>query len=490
MSRHLPLALLALGVLAPATPGQMIASPRILPSRAALDRLDLERAWFTAIPIQTGVERVLQASLADGLIFVQTTAAHLHTFEAESGRLIWSSSIGRATGQALDVAVNSRFVFATNANTLHCLDRGTGRPVWDIRLQSFAKSGTAATEELVMLGLENGQMIAYSLVPPADSRYRRESGPPGGFAFTWATNGPITSRPIPSEYVVAFASTAGKVYVARLNPEVLLSRSQPLGSIVADMATFGTGPDSTLLVPSMDNNLYSINLFTGNLNWAFTAGAPIRVEPLIGSGMMATTQLVPESVEQVGPDGSRSRRTVNRPVTTMQKAPPTAYVLNEAGVLHAVDIASGAPQAGWSPYGVVTGAETILTVGAARVYLQTRFGDLVIVDRATGALVAGQSATRERAGLDLREYTVPAVNELNDRIYLASPFGSLICLRERGALRPTPTRDPSEAPFGALDDLQSSPAPAPGFRGDADEAPVAPEQPGEFGGDGFGFGRP
>ena len=111
-----------------------------------------------------------------------------------------------------------------------------------------------------------------------------EEGPPGGFAWNFQTNGPITATPIPTQFVVAFASNGGKLYVTLLDPPQILHRSQPIGSIVASMGTYGTGPESALLVPSTDGNLYRINLFTGEQRWVFPTGAPIAAEPLVGGG--------------------------------------------------------------------------------------------------------------------------------------------------------------------------------------------------------------
>src|SRR5262249_47996695 len=37
----------------------------------------------------------------------------------------------------------------------------------------------------------------------------------------------------------------------------------------------------TLLIPSADNNLYAIDLFTAKVLWTFPSGAPIEQEPLV-----------------------------------------------------------------------------------------------------------------------------------------------------------------------------------------------------------------
>ena len=41
-------------------------------------------------------------------------------------------------------------------------------------------------------------------------------------------------------------------------------------------------------------------------------------------------------------------------------------------------------------------------------------------------------------------------NNLNDRLYMATPSGLVICLREIGQLQPRPLRDPKQPPFGYI----------------------------------------
>src|SRR5262249_34986156 len=70
----------------------------------------------------------------------------------------------------------------------------------------------------------------------------------------------------------------------------------------------------------------------------------------------------------------------------------------------------------------------------------------------------------ERAGLNLREYTVSLTNYHNDRIYLATPSGSLLCLREPGQVNPYELRDPKQPRFGILPEASEPPAGQPPAR--------------------------
>ncbi len=412
MLRRIALAMLLLGLMAQPSPGQMLRSQSILPTRAALQRVGLERGWFTAVPLQAGLEKVIDISIFEDLLFAQTSEAVLHAYEAETGRLLWSADLGHASGEAKGIGGNSTQIFATNAQDLIALDRSTGRVMWNQRLEAAPSSPVAANDQFVSVGLETGKVVAYSLIPSEDERFRLEAGPPGGFTWAWQTNGPVTARPLLTPIVLAIASQGGKVYVALIDRPVLLHRSQPIGSIYASMGAYGYELGSTLMVPSQNNNLYGINLFTGEQRWVFPTSAPIEQEPLVTGD--------------------------------------TVYLLNSAGAISALDPETG--QSRWNPEQIETGATRLLAVGKTRIYMQSLYSDLIVVDRSTGQLLAGPRETYERANLNLREYSLGFTNDENDRIYLATRFGSLICLREIGARQPDMLKNPADPPFGSLPD--------------------------------------
>src|SRR4029079_147803 len=75
----------------------------LIPTRTALGRVGLEKAWFTAVPL-VGEERLLGISIADNLLFAQTSLTNLYTYDAESGQLLWSASFGKRMNRARDIA--------------------------------------------------------------------------------------------------------------------------------------------------------------------------------------------------------------------------------------------------------------------------------------------------------------------------------------------------------------------------------------------------
>ncbi|HEV3164794.1 MAG TPA: PQQ-binding-like beta-propeller repeat protein [Isosphaeraceae bacterium] len=397
MSRRFLLAGVLVVLAATATQAQVPFSRELMPTQAVLAdgkpltplaRVGLERSWFTAVPL-FNQERLLLVSMAGNLIFAQTSESFLHAYEAESGRYLWTSHIGASALSALPVSLNSKQVFVTSGQTLTALNRHNGQTMWTIKLESMPSSATAADEERVTVGTITGKVATY---------YLKNLYP----AFFWQSGGPVTSRPILAGPVIAFASQDARVYVAVQDPSKLIFRYLTAGPISANMGTYGT---RTLLVPSEDNNVYAIDLFTADTRWSFTSGAPMEQEPLVA----------------------------NKEV----------FAMNNRGYLTSIDAESGAVH--WT---LSTGGGRLLAVTEKRVYLESPFRDLYIVDRETGNLVADAQSVRERAGLNVREFNITPTNSLTGRIYLASSSGMLICLRELGQIKPYLLRDPSAKPFG------------------------------------------
>ncbi len=383
-----------------------------------LARVGLERAWYTAIPISR-TERLMALSLSEGMLFAQTSDAGLYAYDAESGRFLWGVNLGERSSHALPVSANSREIFATAGETLFAIDRASGKIAWSRNLDSIPSSGTAASEDLVVVGLSSGKLATFGTS-------NRDPG------FVWQTGGPLTSQPILAGPVVAFASQDDRVYVSVQDPPKLIYRYLTGGPISASLATHGA---RTLIVPSEDNNLYAIDLFTGDTRWTQTTGSAINQQPLVTSDEV--------------------------------------FSINSRGKLDCVEAESGRRL--WT---LETGGGRLLAVAESKVFLMTGFNDLFVVDRRTGRMVADPRAVFEGAGLNLREYTVTPTNSLTGRLYLGTPSGLVLCLRELGQVQPVPLRDPSAPPFGFIPRRGEGQEPnreAPEGEARPDEAPAMPE---------------
>jgi outer membrane protein assembly factor BamB len=387
---------------APEVRAQTTFTRQDLLTRTALEKVGLEKFWSAVVPLNPAGERVLEVNHNLDQVYVQTNLGYLHVFDAETGRYLWGYPMGNIETDAFPIGGTSDLVVATNQFNMFAFDRKTGRLVWKVRLEDHPTSATAVSDKVSVVGLRNGKLVAYNNreieVPNFPSRS------PGKFAWNYQTNAQVTARPIVAERIAAFASQDGKVYVTLYDQKKLLYRFKTGGPISGSMGTHGT---RTLIVPSEDNLLYAVDLFTGETKWSVATGSPIKDEPLV--------------------------------------AGDTAFVVNDRGIFFSVDIPSG--NVNWQ---VPTRNAHLIAVSPTRLYVQSAERDLAIADRATGRVLMSPRETLEQAGLNLRNFTIGETNHDNDRIYLSTPTGMLVALRELGATAPAPLYDAKQPPFGTF----------------------------------------
>jgi len=142
-------------------------------------------------------------------------------------------------------------------------------------------------------------------------------------------------------------------------------------------------PDDEAYVASQDSNLYAIRIHNGSVRWRFTTGTPV----------------------------------LRRPAVTDDDV----YISTDRGGLRRLDRKTG--QAVWQN----RAADRFLAMHPKVVYATDRSGHLLILDRANGAQVGSY---------DARDFVVPIINDLTDRIYLAANDGLLVCLHDRDYAKP------------------------------------------------------
>jgi outer membrane protein assembly factor BamB len=141
--------------------------------------------------------------------------------------------------------------------------------------------------------------------------------------------------------------------------------------------------DEVAYVPASDTNLYAVGMLSGTVRWRFTSATPVIYHPAV------TNQDV--------------------------------FVSTERGGLHRLDRSSGRQV--WQH----TAADRFLAANPKFVYAADRSGRLLVLDRGSGA---------QLSTYDARDYVVPVMNELTDRVYLGANNGLLVCLHDRDYAKP------------------------------------------------------
>lgn len=413
--RSVPICLVLSILAAVPASAQMPLARGTIPGRAPLERVGLERIWYTVVPL-VETERLSMISRTPDMLFAQTTYARVHAFDPETGRLLWTASVGERAGAARGVAANSYAVFATNANMLYGLDRGTGRRLWEVNLGTLPSSTPACDESRVIVGMSSGMLSAHRL-KYVDNKGVEHLYPKPQPLWSYHAGTAIRTRPLPAESLVAFGGGDKKAWVVMADEPTVLFRLATGGAIGEGLGAYGT---RTLMIPSGDNNLYAVDLITAQPLWNFSSGAPIFQEPLV--------------------------------------AREDVYVINTAGALSSLD-----PKNGEVRWTIPTQDGQLVSVTPTKVYLRSFNLDLFVVDRATGKMVVDPSGSYLRAGLNLREHNVNIVNRFNDRMYFATRSGVILALREIGQVQPYLLRDPKQRPFGYIppEGVNLTPSPTP-----------------------------
>ena len=122
-----------------------------------------------------------------------------------------------------------------------------------------------------MVGMTNGLIEAFSLkrTDTKGNEFIRDTAYP---LWSYHAGGPITTRPLPAESIVAFGGGDNKVWIVMADEPTLLFRLPTGGHIGEGLAGHGA---RTLLVPSTDKILYAADLFSGRLS-----GPSRRAPPL------------------------------------------------------------------------------------------------------------------------------------------------------------------------------------------------------------------
>lgn len=202
------------------------------------------------------------------------------------------------------------------------------------------------------------------------------------------TTGVVYTQPTVSERSIVCGTSEGFVYGWIPNETKLAFQLQTGDAVNARLGAFG----DALFAGSRDGFVFALDNRTGLEQWQFATGAPVNDGPL-----------------------------------------PTekhVYAIPELGGMFALDRETGADK--WWAQGI----HRFVAASPSRVYAMDRVGRLAVLDVTTGARLDVVPTGHLQLSI---------ANPLNDRIYLGSPGGVLVCLREQGLVEPVPHRVEKEA---------------------------------------------
>lgn len=407
----------------------------LLPTQASLSRLKLTRMWWGNSMLNSTRDKLDFLNLDDNLLFAHSSSGILTCFDAETGRRIWSTNLGGADEPAFPPATNDSLVIIPSGSSLIALNKFTGDIVWQFGLPRSPSTAPIMDDTQVYLGTSDDSMMAFQMTELSKFYNRRLTIASSQLAVRWKYSilGHIDYTPIQSGDLISFFGSNRTTYTVSRGRDLKYTFDTP-----APVSAGLTSNKGILYICSEDARIFALDVRTGSLRWQTVVGAAIQRTPRVIQDDLFVT--------------------------------PTGYGMFRMRARDGIEL--------WSQ--PARGVDQFLGASADAVFGSDRAKNLVRLNRATGQI---------QGRLPLDRFTLRVENDLTDRLYLATPQGTIIALREQGAELPLyfkyPERLPlmpefaPEEPAAPAEDkaAEDKPAEDKSAEDNSTEAPAAEEKP-------------
>lgn len=349
-----------------------------LPSSRLLSRFGLERAWWGQATLNAKRDAVKYMVLDEENIYLQSTGGTVTAFEADSGKRLWAVQLGNRDEPIFPGVSNEKHFLAVSGMTLYCIERFGGKVLWELMMPAMPSVGPSVDDEHIYVGTLDGSIYSFEL-RKIDELYRKNLLPRWSFeALRWRyrTSKEITTTAYSTGSIVNFASRDGSLYAVGALERDLSWQFESTAPISAPLAA----TDDSLILASEDNFVYCLNRNNGLSRWEFASGYPIRKAPVVIENDL--------------------------------------YILPDRGGIFNLSVRTGSEK--WERAGI----SDFLAATRSRLFTSDVTGNVVLLQRGTG---------RPLGTVPLRPFSVRMVNDRTDRLFLATPSGLVMCLREQGS---------------------------------------------------------
>jgi outer membrane protein assembly factor BamB len=363
-----------------------------LPTSRTLSRYGLERAWWSQATLNPKRDIVKYLVLDEENIYLQGTGGTVTAFEADSGKRLWAVQLGNRDEPIFPGVSNEKYFLAVNGMSLFCIERFGGEVLWELRLPGMPSVGPSVDDQHIYVGTLDGSIYSFEL-RIIDELYRKRLLPNWSFqALRWRyrTSKEISTTAYSTGRLVNFASRDGSLYAVGALERDLTWQFETNAPITAPLAA----TDSSLILASEDNFVYCLDRNNGLPRWEFASAFPIRHAPVV----------IEDDV----------------------------FILPDRGGLFDLMVRSGMEK--WQRAGITN----FLGATKSRLFTADATGNVVLLQRSNG---------RPLGTLPLRPFSVRLVNDRTDRLFMATPSGLVMCLREQGSEFPHFHKYPERAPL-------------------------------------------
>ena len=365
----------------------------LLPTNAALSRLKLTRMWWGSATMDAGRDKLLYLTLDDNLLFAHASSGVLSCFDSETGRKLWASSLGGQDEPAFAPIANDKLVIIVSGSNLFALNKMTGDMVWEFPLPVSPSTAPIIDDKQVYLGTSDGSLMAFDLDELSKRFNKRLSVESAGMAIRWKykITAYIYSQPVSSGDLISFAGTNRTTYTVSRGRDLRYTFDTPV-PVSAGLAV----NRGILYVCTGDARIFALDVITGALRWQTVVGAPIYETPRL---IQDELYVSPEGVGMFRFKARDGIEVWTQPARNVEK------------------FVGATPDA-------IFGSDWAM--------------NLIRLSRQTGEI---------QGVLALNRFTLRVPNDMTDRLYMATPTGMIIALREPGRELPLFFKFPERLPI-------------------------------------------
>jgi outer membrane protein assembly factor BamB len=383
-----------------------------LPPRQLLERYGLARMWANQATLDSNLDRLKYISADETGVYTQSRGGIVTAYASESGEKLWARLIGRPGASSYPVATNASEVLVASGMNMYSLDKESGRIRWQLDLPHHPSTSPEIDDVHAYIGTLDGSAYAFSL-PVIRQLYEEQRLPEWSnvtVVWRYRAGEEISSPPLSTGRAVAFGSRDGSIYSVFLDDGTLQFQFETDAPIRAPI----TRNEDALFVASEDARLFCVDQQSGRLRWQFVTGTPVRNVPVV-----------------IG---------------------PRVFAETSGSGLACVAVASG--RLLWRN----AQATGVIAASEERVYASDSLGNVLVLSAEDGVT---------SASLPLRALPHRVHNDRTDRLFLATPRGLVVALRERDSDFPQYHKFPERRPILPLFGEDAPP-------GESEAAPVNP----------------
>lgn len=382
---------------------------------------------FGLFIVSTILSEMLNAQIALPSGVIVPRLAALHGMErAWATRIVIDPARHRLAGMSIH---DNLLMVLTDAGLLQAIDGETGITQWKERIGRPYDPATMPAVDNEHIAIISG--VNLSLLNRETGRpiwERKLSGAPlyrpaltDIAVLVSVSRGGIESYPIgnPIESPDGYASFGKPTTPPLATPDYVCWASDRSSLFVEPLGENGTAVELKIFAPveaefayhpgyafaaSVAGYIYCLDLSLGEIRWRSATGAAVRKQPVVVNGRV--------------------------------------YVVNDLRELHCLDLATGDEQ--WQ----IEGVQGFLADAGERLYIRDEVGRVAVVDPGTGETLDA---------IDVGPLTESLANSWTDRLYLATPDGVVVCMREIGRTTPLQHHATDQAPDVPAESTEDAP---------------------------------